>query len=143
MRSLFLFQMAKTPLALFPLLAAAIPSVNASAQVPNPIRTPHPGIAPPSVALLPTLAGKAAPLFAVPDGKWNHGEGCGELVVATMSGDVYVLDVDSMQIRMRTHVDGALGFYSSLLSADLDSDGVAELYIGGSKGLWRFTQPGE
>jgi hypothetical protein len=106
MRSLFLFQMAKTPLALFPLLAAAIPSVNASAQVPNPIRTPHPGIAPPSVALLPTLAGKAAPLFAVPDGKWNHGEGCGELVVATMSGDVYVLDVDSMQIRMRTHVDG-------------------------------------
>ncbi|MCU0867667.1 MAG: hypothetical protein MUC36_28115 [Planctomycetes bacterium] len=60
---------------LFLLLAAAIPSVNASAQVPNPSRTPHPGIAPPSAALLPTLAGKAAPLFAVPDGKWNHGEG--------------------------------------------------------------------
>jgi hypothetical protein len=67
----------------------------------------------------------------------------GELVVATMSGDVFVLDADSMQIRMRTHVDGALGFHSSLLSADLDSDGVAELYVGGSKGLWRFTQPGE
>ena len=66
-----------------------------------------------------------------------------ELVVATLSGDLFVLDAQTMQQRMRTHVDGGIGFHSSLVSADLDGDGILELYVGGSKGLWRFNQPGE
>ena len=37
--------------------------------LPNPNRAVHPGIAPTALALQP------APLFAVPDGEWNHAEG--------------------------------------------------------------------
>lgn len=42
-----------------------------TAQVPNPNRAVHPGIADPATGL--TL--RASPLFAVPNGKWDHGEG--------------------------------------------------------------------
>jgi hypothetical protein len=66
-----------------------------------------------------------------------------ELLVATMSGDLIVLDAATLVERWRTHVDGAIGFYNSMLAADLDNDSVAEIYVAGSKGLWRFLQPGE
>ncbi len=49
-------------------LLAALPL---TAQVPNPNRAVHPAIANPA----PGLVLRAAPLFAVADGMWNHGEG--------------------------------------------------------------------
>jgi hypothetical protein len=70
-----------------------------------------------------------------------------ELVVATMSGDVIVYNIAepsaTMQEVWRTHVLGAIGFHNSIAIEDLDDDGKNELYIAGSLGLWRFTQPGE
>jgi hypothetical protein len=71
-----------------------------------------------------------------------------ELVVTTMSGDVIVYAIlpgppVAMQEIWRTHVMGAIGFYNSIAIEDLDGDGLNELYIAGSLGLWRFTQPGE
>jgi hypothetical protein len=38
---------------------------------------------------------------------------------------------------------GTIGFYNSIAIEDLDDDGKNELYVAGSLGLWRFTQPGE
>jgi hypothetical protein len=66
-----------------------------------------------------------------------------ELVVATMSGDLIVFSADTMVERFRTHVDGAIGFYNSMLAADLVPDPAnrKELYVAGSHGLWRFNQP--
>ncbi|HEX5053082.1 MAG TPA: hypothetical protein VFZ65_15010 [Planctomycetota bacterium] len=43
----------------------------------------------------------------------------------------------------RTHVLGAIGMYNGISVEDLDHDGLAELYVAGSWGLWRFTQIGE
>jgi hypothetical protein len=54
-----------------------------------------------------------------------------------MSGDLIVLDAATLVERWRTHVDGAIGFYNSMLAADLDNDSVAEIYVAGSKGLWQ------
>lgn len=45
-----------------------------------------------------------------------------------------------MQLLWHTHVAGAIGFYNSILAADLDSDSKKELYVAGSRGLWRFVQ---
>ena len=69
-----------------------------------------------------------------------------ELVVTTISGDVIVYNIDpsnQMQDVWRTHLHGATGFYNSIAIEDLNADGKNELYIAGSLGLWRFTQPGE
>jgi hypothetical protein len=64
-------------------------------------------------------------------------------LVATMSGDLIVLDADTMVERWRTHVDGGIGFFNSIVAADLNDDGYVEIYVAGSKGLWRFTQQSE
>lgn len=65
-----------------------------------------------------------------------------ELVVATSMGDVLVLDPSTLQTRWRTHVAGSAGCYGSLRVEDLDGDGLAELYVAGSFGLWRFVRAG-
>jgi hypothetical protein len=66
-----------------------------------------------------------------------------ELVVTTLAGDVFVYSADSMQLLDRTRVVGAAGFNNSIMVEDLDDDGLMELYLAGSLGLWRFTQQGE
>ena len=66
-----------------------------------------------------------------------------ELVVGTLSGDVIVYSADNMIELWRTHIHGSAGCYNSLRVADLDNDGINELYIAGSSGLWRFVRPGE
>lgn len=63
-----------------------------------------------------------------------------ELIVSTVSGDLLILDADNLQVLWRTHIDGSAGFYNSILPADLNSDGWDEIYVAGSKGLWRFNQ---
>jgi hypothetical protein len=70
-----------------------------------------------------------------------------ELVVATVSGDLIVYNVDpgtaALTELCRTHVLGSIGFYNSMAIEDLNNDGHNELYVAGSLGLWRFNQPGE
>jgi hypothetical protein len=66
-----------------------------------------------------------------------------ELVVGTVSGDLVVFAADSMAELWRSHVHGGIGCYNSLRAEDLDGDGLRELYVAGSYGLWRFVQPGE
>ncbi len=70
-----------------------------------------------------------------------------ELVVATMSGDLIVYNIDPATHLLseiwRTYVAGSAGFYNSIAIEDLDDDGKKELYVAGSLGLWRLTQPGE
>ena len=63
-----------------------------------------------------------------------------ELLVGTQSGDLLILDSTTLQVLWRTHVDGAAGFYNSIVPADLNGDGWDEIYVAGSKGLWRFNQ---
>ncbi len=65
-----------------------------------------------------------------------------ELVVGTVSGDLLVLQADTLATIWRTHVPGAIGFYNALRVDDLDGDGRKELYAAGSFGLWRFTVTG-
>ncbi len=45
----------------------------------------------------------------------------------------------------RTNVPGAAGSFNSIRIANLNapSDTLNELYVAGSFGIWRFTQPGE
>jgi hypothetical protein len=43
----------------------------------------------------------------------------------------------------RTNVTGSLGCYNSIVVDDLDADGLQELYLAGSQGIWRFVLPGE
>jgi hypothetical protein len=63
-----------------------------------------------------------------------------QLVVCTLSGDIFLLDAATRVELWRTHVNGAVGFHNSILAEDIDNDGRKELYIGGSAGLWRFKQ---
>jgi hypothetical protein len=72
----------------------------------------------------------------------NEGD---ELVAGTLSGDIIVFDAVSMTELWRTHVDGSAGCFNSIRAENLDNDieGLKELYVAGSFGLWRFTQPGE
>ncbi|MCR9248723.1 MAG: hypothetical protein NXI31_27150 [bacterium] len=63
-----------------------------------------------------------------------------ELVATTMSGDVIVFAADTMEEIWRTHVEGSVGFYDSMVVADLDGDELNELYIAGSQGVWRFEE---
>jgi hypothetical protein len=61
-----------------------------------------------------------------------------------MSGDLIILSADDFtQEIWRTHVDGSIGFYNGIRVEDLNSDGHMELYVAGSKGLWRFVTPQE
>ena len=62
---------------------------------------------------------------------------------ATLSGDLIVLEADTLDHIWGTHVPGAIGCFNSLLAEDLDMDGKKELYVAGSRGLWRFVLPGE
>lgn len=64
-----------------------------------------------------------------------------ELVVATMSGDLFVFAADTMQELWRLHVPGSIGFYNSMVAHDFDGVGGKELYVSGSRGLWRFNLP--
>jgi hypothetical protein len=66
-----------------------------------------------------------------------------ELIVATLSGDLIVLEADTLDHIWGTHVPGAIGCFNSLLAEDLDGDLEKELYVAGSRGLWRFVLPGE
>jgi hypothetical protein len=66
-----------------------------------------------------------------------------QLIVGTASGDLFVLHAETMAVQHRVHVDGAIGFYNSIVATDLNNDGLEEVYVAGSKGLWRFTQQGE
>lgn len=58
-----------------------------------------------------------------------------------MSGELIVLTADTMQVVWRTRVPGAIGFYNSMLAADPDLDLKKELYVAGSRCLWRFVRP--
>jgi len=49
----------------------------------------------------------------------------------------------NLDYRWGTHVPGSIGFYNSMLAEDLDGDSLKELYVAGSRGLWRFVQPNE
>jgi hypothetical protein len=66
-----------------------------------------------------------------------------ELIVGTLSGEVIVYTANTMAELWRDRVPGAAGCYNSILAEDLDGDGLKELYVAGSLGLWRFVQPGE
>jgi hypothetical protein len=66
-----------------------------------------------------------------------------ELVITTLSGDLFVHSIATGQQLFRTYVRGGLGFYNSILIKDLNNDGLCELYIAGSYGIYRFAQPGE
>ena len=83
---------------------------------------------------------------ADPAAEWSDGNAMrarehrdDELVVATLSGDLFVLNAATMAELWRTHVPGAIGLYSSMLAEDLDGLNGKELYVAGSWGLWRFT----
>jgi hypothetical protein len=55
-----------------------------------------------------------------------------------------VLEADNLNnVIWSTHVPGAAGMFNSIRVANLDGDAFNELYVAGSFGLWRFTQPGE
>jgi len=62
-----------------------------------------------------------------------------ELIVGTLSGDLIVYQADTMAEIWRTHLPGSIGNYNSIVVADLDANGVNELYVAGSWGLHRFT----
>lgn len=63
--------------------------------------------------------------------------------MTTLAGDVFVYSAATLTLLDRTHVLGAAGCYNAILIEDLDGDGLNELYIAGSLGLWRFIRPGE
>jgi hypothetical protein len=52
---------------------------------------------------------------------------------------ILVYDANSMTLRWRTHVPGSVGYSNSIRVADLDGNGLKELYVAGSFGLWRFN----
>jgi hypothetical protein len=63
-----------------------------------------------------------------------------ELVVSTLAGDIFVLDSATLSTKWRTNVPGSAGYFNSLKISDLDGDGVKELYVAGSFGIWRFSK---
>jgi len=63
-----------------------------------------------------------------------------ELVATTLSGEIIIYNAFSLMEIWRTHVTGAAGMFNSILVEDLNHDGVNELYVGGSWGIWRFHQ---
>jgi hypothetical protein len=64
-----------------------------------------------------------------------------EVIVTTLAGDIFVLDANTLATKWRTHVPGAAGFYNSIKVTDHNNDFKMELYVAGSFGVWRFTQP--
>ena len=63
-----------------------------------------------------------------------------EIVVGTVGGDVLILDEGLDNVLWRANAPGGVGFYNSIFFEDLDPvDGVNELYISGSFGIWRFN----
>ena len=66
-----------------------------------------------------------------------------QLVVCTLSGDIILYDAYTMTELWRTRIHGAAGFYNAIRAADLDGDGLTEIYVAGSAGLCRLHQPGE
>lgn len=65
-----------------------------------------------------------------------------ELVVGTLSGDLFLFNADTMQYLWHTHLPGSVGCFNSLRAEDLNSNGHLELYVPGSAGLWRFGLSG-
>lgn len=66
-----------------------------------------------------------------------------ELIAGTLAGDLFILPAEPGQPLApvwRTHVPGAIGYYNSMVVADLDKENGPELYVAGSYGLRRFVQ---
>lgn len=69
--------------------------------------------------------------------------------MATLAGDIIVMNADTLTEIWRTHVPGGVGYFNSIKVANLNAgsgphqDQVPELYVAGSLGIWRFTQSGE
>jgi len=65
-----------------------------------------------------------------------------ELIACTLAGAIFIYPIGPVTGALgqpwRTYVPGAVGFYNSILVADLDGDLFNELYVAGSYGLWRF-----
>lgn len=61
-----------------------------------------------------------------------------EIVVGTVGGEILVLDENLGNVLWRANVPGAAGMYNAIHLEDLDIDGVKELYVSGSFGIWRF-----
>jgi hypothetical protein len=68
-----------------------------------------------------------------------------ELIATTLSGDLLIFEpmLTSSTPIWRTNVTGSIGCYNSIIVDDLDGDGLQELYLAGSQGIWRFVLPGE
>lgn len=64
-----------------------------------------------------------------------------EVIVTTLAGDLWILSEDLQTVVWQSWVDGAVGVYNAIIVADLDGDTKQELYVAGSRGVWRFIQP--
>ncbi|MBK8977370.1 MAG: hypothetical protein IPM29_15775 [Planctomycetes bacterium] len=94
----------------------------------------------------PTLndrAGFAVSGIAVGDLLQSPGCPGDELVVTTLSGELYVFELGAMAIGqeiLHTWLPGSLGAYNSIVIDDLDQNGKNEMYIAGSQGIWKWRQ---
>ncbi|MBK8977366.1 MAG: hypothetical protein IPM29_15755 [Planctomycetes bacterium] len=94
----------------------------------------------------PTLndrAGFAVSGIAVGDVLQSPGFPGDELVVTTLSGELYVFELGAMAIGqeiLHTWLPGSLGAYNSIVIDDLDQNGKNEMYIAGSQGIWKWRQ---
>ncbi len=63
------------------------------------------------------------------------------MIVTTLAGDLLVMSGDLQNTFFQTWVDGAVGCNNSIVVVDLDGDNKKEIYLAGSRGVWRFVQP--
>jgi outer membrane protein assembly factor BamB len=61
-----------------------------------------------------------------------------EIIVGTISGEILALDTALGSVLWRATVPGAAGCFNAIHVADVDGDGMDELYVCGSFGIWRF-----
>ncbi|MFN3241610.1 MAG: hypothetical protein ACE37K_08880 [Planctomycetota bacterium] len=61
-----------------------------------------------------------------------------EVIVGTISGEILALDTALGSVLWRATVPGAAGCFNAIHVADVDGDGMDELYVCGSFGIWRF-----
>ena len=76
------------------------------------------------------------------------GNGCDELVVTTLDGQmfVYALVAGNGMVAngfplYQAQLAGSLGMFNSIEIGDFDNDGKVEVYVAGSLALRRFEQP--
>ncbi len=90
---------------------------------------------------MPTGAGA---LGYAPSGIALHdftADGVPEIVVTTLTGELFVFDGSSAALLDTEYVEGAVGALNSIVIADLvGADGKAEVYVAGSMGIRRFDQ---